>query len=134
MIIIDQGKIDAPDFPRSLEWWRRFVPEWGHVAVTEDGGASLVTITVTGEAHPSQGRKRFSDVYRRQELCMLRWLHGLPQLEPAIVEDASQPCKCWRYPVHIHDGHCCFTGPRVRVCHRMPADMRATTPQSICLT
>jgi hypothetical protein len=121
MITIDQGKIDAPDFPRSQEWWTRFLPGWVTGAVQPDG---TVTIEPSGEAQPGQDRRRAADVRRRRELALMAWLQRLPQLEPAIVEDAGERCQCWRYPVRLHDGHCCFTGSPARICHSMPEDMR----------
>lgn len=27
-ITIDQSKIEAPDFPRPVDWWRHFLPIW----------------------------------------------------------------------------------------------------------
>ena len=44
---IDQTKIDAPDFPRSLEWWKRFVPPWGLVV---PGPGDSVRVKVSGSS------------------------------------------------------------------------------------
>ena len=119
MITLDQARIDAPNFPRSAEWWARFLPSY-IVATFREG--SLVDLDVTGEAHPSQGPRPPALVRRNQEMAFLRWLHNLPQLEAAIVEDAGERCQCWRQPAALHNGHCCFM--QARVCHSKPEDMR----------
>ena len=119
MITIDQARINAPDFPRTPEWWQRFLP--GYITASHrDGG--IVVLDVTGEAHPSQGPRPAALVRRNQYEGFLRWLHGLPQLEAGIVEDAGERCRCWRQPVALHDRHCCFAHDRI--CHAMPEDMR----------
>lgn len=122
MITIDQSRISAPDFPRSQEWWDRFLPGWVTGTVHPDG---TLTIEPDSEAPPGQGRRQAAAVRRRRELAIMRWLQRLPQLEPAIVEDAGERCQCWRQPARLHNGHCCFTGSPARICHRMPEDMRA---------
>lgn len=43
--VVDQTAIDAPDFPRDLTWWRRFVPCWVGVRIDPDGTARLTTDT-----------------------------------------------------------------------------------------
>lgn len=122
MLTIDQSKIEAPNFPRSQEWWARFLPSY-ITASHRDGG--IVVLDVTGEAHPSQGKRPAALVRRNQEQSFLRWLHGLPQLEAAIVEDAGERCQCWRQPAALHERHCCFDGAKpTRICHAMPEDMR----------
>ena len=119
MIVLDQARIDAPDFPRSAEWWQRFLPSY-ITAAHRDGG--IVVLDVTGEAHPSQGRRPAALVRRNQYEAFLRWLHGLPQLEAAIVEDPGGRCQCWGQRAGLHSGHCCFMHDRI--CHSMPEDMR----------
>ena len=121
MLTIDQARIDAPEFPRSAEWWRRFVPEWADVTVYGDG---TVTIGAVTEALPPRGPDRVAAARRNRnrEEAIVRWLLRLPQLEPAIVEEAGERCPCWRQPARLHSGHCCFTD--ARVCHSMPEDMR----------
>ena len=119
MITIDQARIAAPDFPRSPEWWQRFLPDY-ITAAHRDGG--IVVLDVTGVAHPSQGPRPAALVRRNQYQGFLRWLHNLPQLEVAIVEDAGERCQCWRQSCSLHNGHCCFA--QDRICHAMPEDMR----------
>ena len=123
MMTIDQRKIAAPDFPRSAEWWTRFLPSY--ITGTLHAG-DVITLDVTGVAHPSQGPRPAALVRRNQELAFLRWLHGLPQLEAGILEDAGERCQCWRQPARLHNGHCCFTASPVHICHSMPQDMRKT--------
>lgn len=41
MITIDQSKIDAPNFPRSAEWWDRFLPFWITASVRPDNTVVL---------------------------------------------------------------------------------------------
>ncbi len=124
MITLDQSRIAAPAFPRDAHWWDRFLPSYITGTVHDDG---TITLDVTGVAHPSQLPKPAALVRRSQEQAFLRWLYNLPQLEPAIVEDSGEPCQCWRQPARLHNGHCCFDGSKpVRICHRMPVDMRAT--------
>jgi hypothetical protein len=45
---IDQSKIDAPEFPRNLSWWRNFVPAWPGVEVGA-GPDSTIYVTVDGD-------------------------------------------------------------------------------------
>jgi hypothetical protein len=40
-LVIDQGDITAPDFPRDLGWWRRFMPQWITVTMREDQAVEL---------------------------------------------------------------------------------------------
>ena len=55
--VIDQAAIDAPDFPRDLEWWKGFAPHgWSDVRMDEDGTVRL------GAESASQGA------------ALLRWL------------------------------------------------------------
>jgi hypothetical protein len=121
LLLLDQHKIAAPDFPRSPEWWARFLPGW-MTAEHRDGG--IVALDVTGQAHPSQGPRPVEQVRRNQRTAALRFLFGLPQLEPAIVEDTAPRCQCWRLPgAALHGGHCCFSDDRV--CHALPENIRA---------
>jgi hypothetical protein len=121
MLTLDQAKIGAPAFPRTQAWWDRFLPSFMTADVREDG---TVVIDVTGQAHPSQGLRHPAEVRRNQELALLRWLHNLPQLEPAIIEQPGSRCQCWCWtqPARLHNGHCCFT--RASICHAMPGHMR----------
>lgn len=45
--VIDQSKIDAPDFPRDFAWWRGFVAEWMGPEMLPDG---TVLLTASGSA------------------------------------------------------------------------------------
>jgi hypothetical protein len=95
MIVIEQAKINAPDFPRDLEWWRRFVPEWADVTVNEDG-----TVTVTGRnVHLQYTAERGSwfgpnekwtaaDA-RRHERTVDSWVRRQPRLAVAIREEGT---------------------------------------------
>jgi hypothetical protein len=90
----------------------------------EHRAGGIVALDVTGQAHPSQGPRPAAQVRRNQRTAALRFLFGLPQLEPAIVEDATPRCQCWQLPgTSLHGGHCCFTDDRV--CHALPEDIRA---------
>lgn len=132
MITLDQAKIDAPDFPRSQEWWTRFLPDWVTGTVQPDGTvtieprAEVVRYTrgrgIWWEAAPTKAQR--ANVRRCRELAIMRWLYQLSPLEPAIVEDRGERCQCWRRPVRLHNGHCCFAGQPARICHSMPEDMR----------
>lgn len=83
-VVIDQARIDAPDFPRSQEWWQAFVPStWVTAAVRDDG---TVALDVSGEAHPSQGPRPAAAVRRNQERALRRWITNLPRLAVAVVE------------------------------------------------
>ena len=91
MIVIDQGRIDAPKFPRSAEWWREFVPEWAAVTVHDDGKVTLepsgLTMRYTAERgiwwEPVAG---WSAAKRqRAEQSIARWIRSLPRLAVAIV-------------------------------------------------
>jgi hypothetical protein len=113
-LVIDQHEIDTPDFPRDQAWWDHFMPHgWTKATVRPDG---RVFITVSGEAHPSQGPRPPAVVQRNQESAVISWLARNPRLEVAIVEDLGDPCPCW-HPrgVFLHAGHCCFK--TARVCH-----------------
>src|SRR5436305_1340383 len=110
VLVIDQAKIDAPDFPRSPEWWADFLPDW-IIPEHRDGG--ILALDVSDQAHPSQGPRPPALVKRKRYLAMLSWLYGLPQIEPAIIEDSGDGCQCWRQPAALHDRHCCFMQERI---------------------
>ena len=40
-LVIDQADITAPGFPRSQEWWTRFIPQWITVEVQPAGTVTL---------------------------------------------------------------------------------------------
>jgi hypothetical protein len=44
---IDQTKVDAPNFPRDLSWWAKFVPMWVDVTEAEGG---VIRLTVDSQA------------------------------------------------------------------------------------
>lgn len=88
---IDQRRIDAPGatYPRSQEWWQRFVPIWVDVAIEADdivvlrtndksinGAAEIVTIPVT----PAQRR--------RLDQSLERWIGNGP-LAAAVIETGA---------------------------------------------
>ena len=88
-LVLDQHKINAPDFPRPQAWWDRFMPHgWTWATVQDDG---LVLVGVSGEAHPSQGPRPPAAVRRNQESALIAWLARNPRLEVAIVEDLGYP-------------------------------------------
>ena len=132
MITIDQAKIAAPDFPRGQEWWTRFLPNWVTGTVQPDGTVTIEPGGMEARYSPARGlhyepaasKQRAAYLRRSHERGVLRWLYRLPQLEPAIVEDAGERCQCWRQPARLHNGHCCFMAQPARICHSMPEDMR----------
>ena len=142
MITIDQAKINAPGFPRSQEWWTRFLPSWVTGTVNPDGTVTIEPSDQVTRYSPDRGlycepapdKRAAATIRRHREQGIFKWLYRLPQLEPAIVEDACEPCKCWRYPAALHSGHCCFDGAKpARICHSMPADMRGPATQPLTL-
>lgn len=95
MVVIEQAKINAPNFPRSQEWWRRFVPEWADVTVSEDG-----TVTVAGcnrHMHYSTERGVWwgpaeewtAADHRRHERVVDDWVRRQPRLAVAVRELAG---------------------------------------------
>jgi hypothetical protein len=90
MIVIDQGKIDAPAFPRPAEWWRRFVPLWADVAVNDDGTVTLAASSL--ETRYTAGRGIWYDPasrltaaqQRRRDQALENWISGLPRLSVAV--------------------------------------------------
>ena len=44
MITLDQARIDAPEFPRSPEWWAMFLPDWITAVDTVTAGSSCSTL------------------------------------------------------------------------------------------
>lgn len=97
MITIDQAKIAAPDFPRSQEWWARFLPIWVTGTVNADGTVTIEPRSEVIRFTPGRGmwwelaptKAQAANVRRCRELAIMRWLHNLPPLEPAIVEDRA---------------------------------------------
>jgi hypothetical protein len=101
VIVIDQAKIDAPNFPRSLEWWCRFAPVWADVAVHGDGTVTLTAndlepfytaehgLWYTSPAEPPAAAQR-----RRRERSLEDWARRIPRLAAGIVQavllDSSQ--------------------------------------------
>jgi hypothetical protein len=95
MIVIDQGKIDAPDFPRGQDWWRRFTPPWVSVTVRDDG---TVAMTHSGlvmryaakrgvwwEPDPDQSNA----ARRKRERTVANWIGHQSRLAVAIVAEAA---------------------------------------------
>lgn len=71
-LVIDQADIMAPDFPRSAEWWRRFMPQWISVDVREDGTVALDYSGVT----PTEAKRPTLTAaeLRHGRTGMVRWL------------------------------------------------------------
>lgn len=93
MIVIDQAKIDAPDFPRPAEWWRRFVPGWVDVTVNDDGTVTLAASSF--ETRYTAGRGIWYDPdarltaarQRRRDQALTGWVSGLRRLAVAVLSD-----------------------------------------------
>jgi hypothetical protein len=93
MIIIDQARTDAPPglYPRSQQWWRRFVPEWVTVTVRADGTvilepSGLTMRYATGRGvwrKPSAGQS--AAACRRRDKALARRIGGIPRLAAAIA-------------------------------------------------
>ena len=66
-VLIDQGRIDAPDFPRDQAWWTRFAPGWATATVRDDG-----TVTIDADARISRPSLR-------------KWIDGIQRFAPAIM-------------------------------------------------
>jgi hypothetical protein len=93
-VVIDQSRIDAPDFPRSQEWWSRFIPMWADATVRDDG---TVLLEASGRPHPSEGSQEVTaDRARSQAGALDQWIRSVPRLAVAIVE-ASETVggKAW---------------------------------------
>lgn len=50
---IDQSKINAPNFPRTLSWWRNFVPAWPGVSI-EVQSHDVIRVHVDGDRRRGQ--------------------------------------------------------------------------------
>lgn len=88
-IIIDQDRIDAPDFPRSQEWWQRFVPIWVTATVRDDGAVLLEASAGHVFTRTATGRKPLAPaVRRRRAAAMVRWIRNLPWMSAAIREES----------------------------------------------
>jgi hypothetical protein len=81
-LVIDQGSIALPHWPRSQQWWDRFVPCWSTAAVRPDG---TVAIDVN-DTQPNGTRIRLdAAVTMRRRKALARWLHSaLPEAFPEI--------------------------------------------------
>lgn len=93
MIIIEQARIDAPPglYPRSQQWWRRFLPEWVRVTVRDDGTETLEPSGLTMRYAAERGvwweptADQSAAACRRQDQALARWIGGIPRLAAAIV-------------------------------------------------
>jgi len=75
-IVIDQTLIEAPDFPRPLEWWQRFTPCWITPSLDSEGRVVMEPngLLPNGrrlEMTPTRRRKDLAQ-YRRM-LAEMRW-------------------------------------------------------------
>ena len=90
MITIDQSKIDAPNFPRTREWWRGFCPEWVAVTVRDDGTVTLAPSDLHMRYSTSRGVWWELDgspkLHRQTERSLARWITGSPRLAVAVTE------------------------------------------------
>jgi hypothetical protein len=94
-MIIDQSRINAPDFPRSQEWWRRFVPEWVTVTVRDDGTVTLEPSSLVMRYTAERGTwwepgDLKAAALRHRAKSLAQWVGGLPRLSVAIVEETGQ--------------------------------------------
>lgn len=100
-LVIDQDDITAPDFPRSQDWWDRWVPLWITATVRDDG---TVTLDVNGK-HANGTRDELTGAkLRRSRAVMAQWLgshisrHLAPPRSPCTTctteELPGQPCSC----------------------------------------
>ena len=71
-LVIDQADIMAPDFPRSAEWWRRFMPSWISVEVRNDGTVALDYDPAGLLACSPRGR---AAALQRGRAGMVRWVN-----------------------------------------------------------
>jgi hypothetical protein len=73
-LTIDQADITAPDFPRGLDWWQRFMPQWITVTLADDG---TVGLDYNGRTPLEAEAPALSAAeLRRGRACMVRWLAG----------------------------------------------------------
>ena len=93
MIVIDQAKIDAPDFPRDQAWWDRFAPVWIAATVRDDG---IVTLMPSGRAHvysmpghPVVQRELTEAQTKRQRDAIWRWVTGLSRIAGAVIGNVT---------------------------------------------
>jgi hypothetical protein len=97
VITIDQGKIDAPHFPRDQEWWDGFVPFWITVTVRPDGTVALDAncrhaAELDGTSHRDPVTAGLTaTVRRRRRAGMARWISECAggRLAAGIVEPAT---------------------------------------------
>ena len=89
MIIIDQAKIDAPDFPRDQAWWDRFAPVWIAATVLDGGIVRLMPSGLTHDysmpGNPVVQRELSAAQIKRQRDAIARWVAGLPRIACAAV-------------------------------------------------
>jgi len=85
MLIIDQARIGAPEFPRTQEWWSRFVPVWVRATVRDDG---TVALEPSGDTYDYSGPDSSVIVHRelsaaerkRYAKHIVRYFGGFPRL------------------------------------------------------
>ena len=121
-LLIDQGRVNAPDFPRDAAWWRRFMPQWVTVTVHPAGE---VTLSYNGRNPGDTTAPQLTEAQRRRgHDTLTRWVTRLDRLAVAVVTPLDcEPCPCW-YPqnAHLHGGHCCFRDREL--CHAVPQALR----------
>ena len=95
MITIDQGRIDAPKFPRDQEWWQGFAPIWVKATVRDDG---TVTLEPSGTQYDySPGADPLATIHRelsaaerkRYGKYLAQWVGRLPRISKAIIPDRT---------------------------------------------
>ena len=91
MIAIDQARIDAPDYPRSQEWWTGFVPVWVKATVHNDG---TVTLEPSGDKYDYSSDDPCAIIHQHlsaaqqpsNEKSLAQWVRGLPRISVAIID------------------------------------------------
>jgi len=74
-LVIDQGDVTVPSFPRPQEWWRRYMPPWITVDVRDDGTVALDYDPAGSLAH-DPGQELTPAELRRCRASMTRWING----------------------------------------------------------
>jgi hypothetical protein len=83
LLIVDQTAIEAPDFPRPLEWWQRYVPCWITPALDAQGRVVMEPSGLLANGRrlevTAARRRRALAAYRR---CLLENRYLAPAVLP----------------------------------------------------